>query len=305
METHRLFPLVLACAAVSFAADDASVPPVSVSPVPPGYRLVWSDEFDKEGPPDPASWNFEHGFRRNREAQWYQETNAFCEGGCLVIEARKERVRNDQFDPSAPGDAWKKSREFAEYTSASLTTSGKHEFQYGIFEVRARIPTGGGAWPAIWTLGTSMEWPSCGEVDLMEYYRVRGVPHLFANCCWGTDERWKAHWNTGLRPFQEYLDKDPHWAELFHVWRMEWDESRIRITLDGELFNEQSLDSTVNGSIGEHRNPFRQSHYILLNLAIGGQNGGEPDPDAFPMRYEIDYVRIYQPATPASEPSGE
>ena len=301
--THPLSLLPLAATAIAVHAADPVPSPSATAGEDPAYRLVWSDEFDAAGAPDPAVWNFEHGFQRNGEAQWYQESNAFCENGLLVIEARQERIRNDRFDPSATGgSAWKRTREWAEFTSASLTTRGKREFQYGRLEVRAKIPTGGGAWPAIWTMGTSMEWPSCGEIDIMEYYRVRGEPSLFANVCWGTDEQWKGRWNTGRLPFQQFLDKDPQWAEKFHVWRMDWDESRIAIYLDGERLNEQSLEKTVNGSLGGHRNPFRQPHYLLLNLAIGGHNGGEPDPAAFPMRYEIDYVRLYEPIAPAAAP---
>ena len=269
----------------------------------PGYRLVWNDEFNVDGAPNAASWNFEHGFQRNNEAQWYQEENAFCKDGILVIEARKEKIKNTSFDPNYNGgNAWKKTREFADYSSASLTTSGKREFQYGRIVVRAKIPTASGAWPAIWTLGTSMEWPSCGEIDILEYYRVRGVPHILANYCWGTDQRWKGKWDGFRRPFQEFLDKDPDWASKFHTWRMDWDENRLAIYLDDELLNDVELNTTFNGSLGEHKNPFRQPHYVILNLALGGDNGGPIDDSALPMRYEIDYVRIYEKDMAAPAP---
>ena len=278
------------------AADDDGAGPL---PAPPGFRLVWADEFDKDGPPDPASWTFEHGFERNHEAQWYQEANAFCENGRLVIEARREEVRNPGFDPGATGgNAWKRTRETASYTSASVTTRHLREFQYGRLEVRAKIPVAGGAWPAIWTLGTEMEWPSCGEIDIMEYYRIRGEPHLLANFCWGTGERWKGAWASSHHPFARFLETDPGWADKFHLWRMDWDEGRIVISLDGETLNEIALDRTANGSLGGFKSPFRQPHYLLLNLALGGDCGGPIDDDAFPMRYEIDYVRLYAPAAP-------
>ena len=286
--------LSLLAVAATIAAETADMP---------GYRLVWGDEFDKDGPPSADSWTFERGFRRNQEDQWYQGENAFCKDGVLVIEARKETIRNPDYNPDATGDnAWKKTREFADYTSASLITRGKREFQYGRLVVRAKIPTAHGAWPAIWTLGTAMEWPSCGEADLLEYYHILGVPHILANFCWGTEQRRKAEWDETRRPFQKFLDKDPDWAAKFHTWRMDWDENRIAIYLDDELLNDAELANTFNGSLGEHRNPFRHPHYILLNLALGGVNGGPIDDSAFPMRYEIDYVRIYEKDALADTP---
>lgn len=87
--------------------------------------------------------------------------------------------------------------------------------------------------------------------------------------------------------------RDPSWAQQFHLWRMDWDETAIRLYLDGELLNETPLSVTVNGSVAHHTNPFHSPQYILLNLALGGDNGGTIDESALPMRYEIDYVRIY------------
>ncbi|GAK36484.1 beta-glucanase precursor [Bacteroides graminisolvens DSM 19988 = JCM 15093] len=140
------------------------------------YKLVWSDEFNKPGKPDSTVWSFEDGFVRNEELQWYQPDNAFCEKGLLIIEGRKEKVRNTEYKKE--GKSWKQARKYAFYTSSSLKTAGKKEFLYGRIEVRAKIPVGGGAWPAIWTLGNNMEWPSCGEIDIMEYYRIQGIPHI-------------------------------------------------------------------------------------------------------------------------------
>lgn len=256
------------------------------------YKLVWSDEFNLDGKPDSTIWSYENGFVRNNENQWYQKNNAYCKNGLLVIEARKEKVLNPAFD-SVSGD-WLKNRKYADYTSALIKTIGKKEFLYGRFEIRAKIPTASGAWPAIWTLGRGLLWPSCGEIDIMEYYRIENVPHILANAAWGTDTRFQANWNSKSIPFQYFTAKDPDWASKFHIWRMDWDESGIKIFLDDELINEISLTQTINGRIGRNINPFRQPHYLLLNLAIGGQHGGEPDDSAFPMRYEIDYVRVSQ-----------
>ena len=139
-----------------------------------------------------------------------------------------------------------------------------------------------------------MEWPSCGEIDIMEYYRIDGEPHILANAAWGNDQRFGAVWNSRKMPFTHFIEKNPDWANQFHVWRMDWDEEHICIYLDDELLNDIPLSTTINGSIGLGENPFRKPQYILLNLALGGQNGGPVDDAALPMRYEIDYVRIYQ-----------
>lgn len=258
-----------------------------------GWQLVWSDEFDKDGPLNPKVWTFEEGYARNEEAQWYQPDNAVCKDGYLVIEARKVQNRKNPLYVSGSRN-WRKSREFVEYTSSSVTTAGKKEFRYGRFEIRARIPVAKGAWPAIWTLGRSMEWPSGGEIDIMEYYPIKGVPHILANVAWGTDCRNHAKWNTRTKPYSYFTEKDPDWASKFHVWRMDWDEEAIRLYLDDELLNETLLSHTINGSIGKGTNPFTKPQYILLNLALGGINGGPIDDAALPMKYEIDYVRVYQ-----------
>ena len=258
------------------------------------WTLVWSDEFNSDGRPDPATWNFEHGFVRNHEDQWYQADNAWQKDGLLIIEARREDRPNPTYNPN--GNYWGEQRDSIHYTSACLTTSGKQQFLYGRMEVCARIPTAGGAWPAIWTLGSGMEWPSCGEIDQMEYYRINGVPHILANAAWGNDRRYDAVWNSKRIPFSHFTKREPNWAQQFHVWRMDWDETAIRIYLDDELLNEIMLSTTVNGSIGHHSNPFHRQQYILLNLALGGDNGGTIDDSAMPMHYEIDYVRIYQKA---------
>ena len=261
------------------------------------WHLVWSDEFNVEGAPNASVWNFEHGFARNEEAQWYQSDNAYCKDGCLVIEARKESDLPNPLYETGSTD-WRKKRETIDYTSSSLTTAGKKEFLYGRFEVKARIPVDKGAWPAIWTLGSGVEWPSCGEIDIMEYYPINGVPHILANAAWGKDKQWDAKWNSKAIPFSYFTDKQADWASQFHIWRMDWDEESIKLYLDDELLNEIPLSSTINGTIGNGENPFTKPQYLLLNLALGGINGGPIDDEAFPMKYEIDYVRVYQKKKP-------
>lgn len=257
-----------------------------------GWNLVWNEEFNYTGQPDPKVWQHEIGFKRNEEHQWYQPGNAWCNNGVLTITGKTERRKNPDYE--AGSDDWRKNREYIEYTSSSINTRGKKDFQYGKFEIRAKIPTAGGAWPAIWTLGNSMEWPSNGEIDIMEYYRIKEVPHILANTAWGTDRRYNAKWDSAAIPFTRFTAKDPYWADKFHIWRMDWDEEAIRLYLDDELLNETLLSETKNGSLGEYKNPFMQPHYILLNLAIGGINGGIIDDKAYPIYYEVDYVRVYQ-----------
>lgn len=279
----KIFWLTLLCSCMQFLPMAAQAE----------WKLVWSEEFNNDGDYNREVWEAERGFVRNHEAQWYQEENAYQKGGCLVIEAKKERRSNPTYKTEGRRD-WRSEREFIEYTSSSLTTRRSFSFLYGRLEVRAKIPTGGGAWPAIWLLGKDMPWPSCGEIDVMEYYRIKGVPHILANAAWGNNRQYSAVWDSKAIPFSHFTEKDPQWAEKFHIWRMDWNAESIRIYLDDELLNEIPLSQTVNGSIGQHLNPFMRPQYLLLNLAIGGDNGGQIDDGAMPMRYEIDYVRVYQ-----------
>ena len=287
MKNKWVYRIVGICFLLSFSALESKAQE-------DGWKLVWSEEFEQDGRLDTTVWNYEHGFVRNHEDQWYQSENAYQKNGKLVIEARREDAGRKNPGYEAGSTDWRKSREHIVYTSASVNTAGKREFLYGRFEVRAKIPTAGGAWPAIWLLGSGMPWPSCGEIDMMEYYRIGGVPHILANACWGDSIPYHAVWNTKRIPFTHFTGRDAKWADKFHTWRMDWDENSIKLYLDDELLNEIPLSTTVNGSIGLGTNPFRKPQYILLNLALGGDNGGEIADEAFPMKYEIDYVRVYQ-----------
>jgi beta-glucanase (GH16 family) len=251
------------------------------------WRLVWSDEFETVGRPDPRNWTYETGFVRNDELQWYQPENAWCQDGLLIIEGRRERKRNPNYKLNSTD--WKTNREHADYTSASLTTRGLRSWQYGRFELRGRIDTRLGLWPAFWTLGLTGEWPCNGEIDIMEYYQGT----LLANAAWGTEQRWVPKWDSIRKPITGF--NDPDWPRKFHVWRMDWDESAIRLSVDGLLLNTVNLDQTFN-SDRAGKNPFRQPHYLILNLAIGGTNGGDASKTEFPARFEVDYVRVYQKA---------
>jgi beta-glucanase (GH16 family) len=248
------------------------------------YALVWSDEFNTDGTPDPSNWNHEKGFVRNHELQYYQPENAWCEKGNLIIEARKEDKPNPGYTEGSTD--WRKSRPTINYTSACMRTSGLKTWQYGRFEMRARIDISSGVWPAWWTLGVSKGWPANGEIDIMEYYRGK----LLANvACLGPYR--KAEWFSNTFPTDSL--GGTNWSNKFHVWRMDWTEEFIALYLDDVLLNKVSLDKLVNKDESNF-NPFKQPHYMLLNVALGGDNGGNVEKTSFPRRMEVDYVRVYQ-----------
>jgi beta-glucanase (GH16 family) len=236
----------------------------------PDYKLVWSDEFDKPGLPDPAKWGYEYGFLRNAEKQFYTRgrlENARVEGGRLIIEARKDNFEGH------------------EVTSASLTTEGKANWTYGKFEARLKLPTGRGTWPAFWMLGTNIRevgWPKCGEIDIMENVgydpdKVHGTIHTDA---------YNHTKNTGRG---KSVDMKPY--EDFHTYTVEWLENRIDFFVDGRKYHSFAKESDDPAVW-----PFNKPQYMILNLAIGGGWGGQKgiDDAIFPARYEIDYVRVWQ-----------
>ncbi|MDV7392416.1 glycoside hydrolase family 16 protein, partial [Arthrospira platensis SPKY1] len=166
----------------------------------------------------------------------------------------------------------------------------KFSFQYGILEVRARIDTTLGSWPAIWTLGNERPWPDKGEIDLMEFYLKDGLPSILANAAWVAPQGRQPVWDGYHTPVSRFIERQPDWPERYHVWRMEWEPEEIRLYLDDELLNTIEVE---RATYADGFNPFRQPHYLLLNLAIGS-NGGNPEASEFPIRYEVDYVRVYQ-----------
>ncbi|MBN8785878.1 MAG: glycoside hydrolase family 16 protein [Terrimonas sp.] len=248
------------------------------------YKLVWSDEFNKDGVPDSSKWNYEKGFVRNEEHQWYQPENAFCKNGLLIIEARREQKPNPLF--KAGSNNWRTGRKNIEYTSACMITAGKHQWQYGKFELRARIDIDAGVWPAWWTLGVEKHWPANGEIDIMEFYRDTLLANIL---CRGVNN--SNEWYTTKTGVQQLGGKA--WASQFHTWRMDWTEEYVALYVDDSLLNKVAVEKLVNKD-GSGFNPFKQPHYMLLNLAIGGQNGGDPSQTAFPKRMEVDWVRVWQ-----------
>ena len=263
-------------------AETNTVPP-AVADSTNDWKLVWHDEFDTNGPPNPANWNYETGFVRNHELQWYQPENAFCTNGLLAIEARREHKPNPNFFTN--GTNWKTSRQWIDYTSASITSRKLQEFKYGKFEMRARIDTPPGSWPAFWTLGATpgIGWPACGEVDIMEYYRNM----VLANVAYSANGR--AVWASSRKSPDEL--GGAAWPQEFHIWTMEWNTNKIDLLLDGRLMNHFDLATADKSDRG---NPFHSPMYFILNQAIGGDSGGDPSQTKFPVRYEIDWVRVYQ-----------
>lgn len=232
--------------------------------------LVWADEFDYEGLPSPEKWNYETGMVRNHEAQYYTHErleNAKVSSGFLTITARKEEYKE------------------AHYTSASINTKGKYEFAGGRIEVKAKLPQGRGTWPAIWTLGTNISqagWPACGEIDIMEF--VGYEPNMiYANV---HTDKYNHSIGTGrggkIETYKPYGD--------FHIYAVEWFNDRLDFYIDEKLY--YSCARKGEG-IGEW--PFDDPQYLLINMAIGGDWGGQKgiDDSIFPVEYKIDYVRIY------------
>jgi beta-glucanase (GH16 family) len=244
------------------------------------WSLVWSDEFDVDGAPNPANWGYEMGFVRNQELQWYQPSNATVAGGLLTIAAQKVSMPNPNY--VAGSSDWKTNRQTINYTSTSMTTSGKHDWQYGRFEMRAKIDIRTGSWPAFWILGSGTAWPQSGEVDIMEYYANKVLANVCtpagSNCTWDSTN-------------QSPASLGSNWANDFHVWAMEWDATKIDLYLDSKLVNTYAV-STANAS--GQTNPYdNKKFYVLVNLAIGA-NGGDPSGTTFPITYQVDYVRVYQ-----------
>ena len=236
-------------------------------------KLVWNDEFDGTGLPDPAKWGYEEGFVRNREFQYYtreRTENVRMENGNLVFEARLDNFRHDQG--------------LALCTSGSINTFKRAAWTYGRFEIRAKIPSGIGTWPAIWMLGENIPavpWPTCGEIDIMEY-----VGHSCHNVYF-TVHAAKEGKHTSKGKSVVY----PQAEDAFAVYVLEWDENGMKFFVDDVLGLEFK-----RGDIDIAPWPFDKPHYLLLNLAIGGGWGAEKgiDGDIFPSRFEVDYVRVYQ-----------
>ena len=243
-------------------------------------NLLWSDEFDQDGLPSALKWSFEvgdHGWGNN-ELQFYKANdlkNARVQGGVLVLEAHA--------DASLPKG----------YTSAKLVSKGNGSWQYGYFEIRAKLPQGRGTWPAIWMLPEENRfggWPKNGEIDIMEHVgfdpgKVHGTVHTEAfNHMIGTQK-------AGQLMVSNF-------ATEFHTYAVDWKQGQMDFYIDG-----QHYFTFKNSGNGYQEWPFDQPFYLILNLAVGGNWGGKEGVDAsiWPQRMEVDYVRVYK-QNPTQQP---
>jgi len=233
-----------------------------------GPALVWSDEFDGNNL-NTTNWTPETNIRFNNELQSYQaDGNHFVAGGYLTITAKK-------IDEN---------KQFGSYSSARLMSKTKREFKYGRMEIRAKLPKGTGTWPAIWMLGKNIDavsWPTCGELDIMEYvgynpHWVKGSIHCaayFAGNSRGGDF--------------EVPDEDQ-----FHVYGMNWTATKVEYYVDDRTkpYFTYSPDPQTSADW-----PFNQPFFFILNVAIGGDWGGAKgiDNTIFPVSMVVDYVRVY------------
>jgi beta-glucanase (GH16 family) len=241
------------------------------SPDKPGWKVLWSDEFT-DAAINTSKWSFEVGpVNVNSELEYYSNAakNAFVENGSLVLRAVKENVGGRN------------------YTSAKMTTRMKGDWLYGRIEVRAKLNSGKGIWPAIWMMPTDNAyggWPSSGEMDIMEL-----LGHQPAKV-YGT-----VHWNSGGHQ-QQGSSKNlatGTFADDYHVFGYEWESGHQRWYIDDELYF-----STAKGQ------PFDKRFYLILNVAVGGGWPGNPDATTpFPNDMSVDYVRVYQKSgTPNLDP---
>ncbi|WP_138477576.1 glycoside hydrolase family 16 protein [Dyadobacter bucti] len=235
---------------------------------------TWQDEFNYTGKPDPEKWNYDlgdHGWGNNELENYTDKPeNVRVENGHLVIEVKKETSGKQN------------------YSSARLVSKGKGDFLYGKFEIKARLPKGRGTWPAIWMLASEKNygnkgWPDNGEIDIMEHV--------------GFDQN-RVHGNIHTKAFNHAIKTNKgnnvlidNVSDEFHVYSCEWTPSSVSILIDGKAF----FTFTKEPSYQWAEWPFDKPFHLLLNIAVGGNWGGQKgvDDSIFPQKMEVDYVRVY------------
>jgi len=245
-------------------------------------NLVWADEFDTDGAPNPEHWNFEIGDGTkqgipgwgNNELQYYTDRpqNVKVENGVLLITARQESFEGNN------------------YTSARLTTQNLFEQKYGRYEARIKVPYGKGYWPAFWLLGNDCDvnpWPACGEIDIMEY--LGDEPTSVFSTIHGPQ------YSGAESISKEFSLENDRFDTGFHVYGMEWSPNRINFYVDDVLYHSltpEDVDEETNGTGNWIFND--RAFYIILNVAVGGNLPGNPNSETvFPQSMVVDYVRVY------------
>jgi len=236
--------------------------------------LVWEDNFDYVGPPNPQKWEAQvggHGWGNN-ELQYYTESgNAWVDGSKLIITAKREDIAGRQV------------------SSARIRTRGKGDWQYGRIEARAKLPKGLGCWPAIWMMPTAespITWPDCGEIDIMEHvaYMKDTVLSTVHTKAYNHIKKTQRGGNVVI----------PGATDNFHVYSVDWDKDKMIFRVDNDtLF---TYAPKQEGAVTEAEWPFDKPFHLILNLAFGGNWGGAKgvDMNALPASFEVDYVRVYQ-----------
>lgn len=226
--------------------------------------VFWSEEFNTDGAPDPAKWGYDLGAGGwgNNESQYYtsRPENSIVQGGVLKIKLLKESYSGSN------------------YTSARLLSKGKFTFKYGKVEISAKLPAGGGTWPALWMLGsniTTAGWPACGEIDIMEHIgnalnKIHGTLHYPGRSGGNADGGSKIITNA---------------TTAFHKYSLDWSASSIKIYVDDILVHTVANSNAI---------PFNHDFFFILNIAMGGDFGGTIDPTVTNATMEVDYIRVYK-----------
>jgi beta-glucanase (GH16 family) len=224
---------------------------------------VWGDEFEVDGAPNSNKWGYDSGAGGwgNNEPQYYtnRPDNVIVQGGVLKIITKKENYAGSS------------------YTSARLKTQGKFSFKYGKVEIRAKLPSGGGTWPAIWMLGDNIgtvSWPACGEIDIMEHLGNQ-LNKIYATLHYTGHSGGSGDGST---------TNISNATTEFHIYTVDWRADSIKFYVDNQLFKTFANSTNV---------PFNQNFFMIINCAIGGNFGGAIDPSFVSSTFEIDYVRVY------------
>lgn len=239
---------------------------VTVTVVPGTPSLFWAEEFDVNGAPNTATWGYDMGNGSggwgNQELQYYTDraSNVVVSGGTLKITAKRENYNGFAF------------------TSTRLLSKGKFSLKYGRIDIRAKLPAGGGTWPALWMLGNNIDavgWPNCGEIDIMEHKgndqnRIHGTLHYPGRFGGNAD---------GSSVIVSNVSTE------FHIYSVDWTATSIKIYVDNQLIHTVANSNNL---------PFNQEFFLILNVAMGGTFGGAVDPAFSSSTMEVDYIRIYK-----------